>query len=128
MFYIILTFPHTDPHVYHNSHTCNTINLPLSSFILTIPLILAHFAQRCYPMHLCCRTACAVILLTTMKSNGTAGQAAPQATWLHLRENGYYYLNLPRDNWSEYYPLRVVWSKLRLSSREFKEGALIPHI
>ena len=30
------------------------------------------------------------------------------------RKNGAYYINLPDDNWSEYYPVETVWHKLRI--------------
>jgi hypothetical protein len=60
--------------------------------------------------------ACGVLLLASIN------RAAAGADWLYLADNGDYYLNLPRDNWSEYFPLRVVWSKLRLTTSTMKEG------
>jgi len=48
--------------------------------------------------------------------NDSATICAPgsAATWLHVY-NGNYYINLDETiNWSEYYPLRTSWSKVRL--------------
>ena len=37
-------------------------------------------------------------------------------SWLHVH-NGHYYINLDESvNWSEYYPLRTSWSKVRLAN------------
>jgi hypothetical protein len=61
------------------------------------------------------------------KLNDTCGvcNGNGRGCWLHRTSGGNGYLTLPSDdNWSEYYPLRTQWMKLRILEGGLKWGSL----
>jgi len=70
--------------------------------------------------HLC---GCLLVLGASLSFRSVSAQNS--VDWLHQTGDGKVYINLPRDeNWSEYFPLKTIWKKMRIvDDGSLKEGS-----